>query len=128
MPGNGGEQDCGQCFDRRITGGYMNAAVAAASAQNQIADDGNVVVRLDRRLALWTRGVGKDDRLFAWDSMNNYVEEAADDRAHRAEERAYNWQRHIKGAIYRRDDHPKSLYRGCDPLPTDFLTAISDRR
>ena len=52
--------------------------------------------------------------------MDYYVEEAANDCADCAEERAYNWQGYIKGAIYRRHAHPKSLYRGYDPLPTDF--------
>jgi acetyl-CoA carboxylase alpha subunit len=59
--------------------------------------------------------------LFKRDPVNNYIEEAANDCANCAGERAYDWQRHIKGAIYRRDDHPISLYRGCDPLPTHFL-------
>ena len=54
--------------------------------------------------------------------MDDDIEEAADDRSDRAEERADDWQWHIKGAIYRRHDHPKSLYRGSDPLPTSFLS------
>src|SRR3954465_2515427 len=120
MPGDSDEQDCSQGFNGRITRRYVHAAIAAASAQNQIADDRNVVVRLDCRLALWTSGVGKNDRLLKWNSMDDDVEETTNDGADRAEERAYDWQRHFKGAIYRRHDHPKSLYRGCDQLPTDF--------
>jgi hypothetical protein len=41
--------------------------------------------------------------------MNDDVEEAADDGAGCAKERANDWQRHIKGAIYRRHDHSRSL-------------------
>ena len=60
--------------------------------------------------------------------MDDHIEEAADDRSDRAEERADDWQWHIKGAIYRRHDHPKSLYRGSDPLPTSFLSARGQYR
>src|SRR6185295_8576579 len=109
MPGDGGEQDCSQCLDGRITRRYMHAAIAAASPQNQIAEDRNVVVGLDCRLALGTSGVGKNDRLLKWNAMDDYVEETADDSADRAEERAYDWQRHFKGAIYRRHVHSQSL-------------------
>jgi len=122
MPGNAGEYYCGQCFDGRITRGYMYAAIAAASAENQITDYRKVVIRLNGGVALWASRIWKNDRLFARDSVYDYVEEAANDCPDYAEERAYNWQRHIKGAIYRRHDHPKALYRGCDPLPTDFST------
>ena len=60
--------------------------------------------------------------------MNDYVKETADDAADHAEEHAGNWQRHIEGAIYRRHAHLKALYRGYDPLPTDFLRQSSQYR
>src|SRR6476620_6848590 len=109
MPGDRREQNCGQCFNRRIASRDVYTTIAATSAQNQIAKDGDVVVGLDCRMTLWASGIGKDDRLFEWNAVNDDVEEAADDGADRAHERANDWQRHIKGAIYRRHDHPQSL-------------------
>src|SRR6476469_2473062 len=102
MPGDGSKQNCRQCFNRRIASGDVHTAIAATPAQNQIAKDGDVVVGLDCRMALRTSGIRKDDRLFKWNAVNDDVEEAADDGADRAYERANDWQRHIKGAIYRR--------------------------
>src|SRR6185503_12596569 len=109
MPGDRREQNCGERFDCGIAAGYVHAAIAAASAENQITNNRNVVVRLDGRLALWASGIGENNRLFARHAMNDDVEKAADDPADDAEESAGNWQRYIEGEIDRRHAHLKTL-------------------
>src|SRR5436190_16766144 len=105
MTGARHEENRRQRFDRGVTAGYADSAIAAASTKNQKADHWNVVIRLDGGLTFWTSGVREDNRLFTRNAMNDDVEEATDDPADHAEEHAGNWQRHIEGAIYRRHAH-----------------------
>src|SRR5205085_9347072 len=60
--------------DRRVTR-------AAARAQDQKAEDRKVVIPADRRIAVRTMASRKNDRFAARITMDDDVEETADDRA-----------------------------------------------
>ena len=70
-------------LDQRIARADRLAAGAAAAEQPEIAEDRDVVVRPDLRVAVRAVARRKDDRFFARIAMDDDVEKAADDRAER---------------------------------------------
>src|SRR2546423_8808975 len=100
----------------------MYATIAKTTTQYQGADDWNVVVRLDRRFAFRAGRVRKYDRLFAWNSVNDNVEETANDGAYHRHKSTGDRQGRVQGAIYRRQVHSgKHCSAAHDPIPTAFL-------
>ena len=54
--------------------------------------------------------------------MDDYIEEASDNSSQDRHESAGDGQRHIKGVLYRRQDHSREYCSAAmDPVPTDFL-------
>jgi len=66
-------------------------AVAAFAAEDEPAEDGDVVVGLDGRLATRAAGGGANDGESFRDAGDANVEEAADDDAEEEEEEGNHW-------------------------------------
>src|SRR5256885_14633485 len=104
--------------------------MAAAATQNQITDDRNIVIGLNWPPAFGTSRIGKDDRLFARQAMNDDVEKASNDCSHHAQECAGDRYWHIEGAIYRHHIHSgEHCNAAADLMPTDFCRrSVTDPR
>src|SRR5258708_1728438 len=79
------DQPCGE-FDERVHRRDGQAAVTAFAAQNQPAEDGNVVVRLDRIEAAWAPGAWRNDGDAFRNARDANIQEAADDDAEEKKE------------------------------------------
>ena len=72
-----GEEQRRKNLDERIAKAESPAAAAGAAAENEPAENRNVVIPPDRRSA-GAMGAGRDDRLAGWDPVDADVQEAAD--------------------------------------------------
>jgi hypothetical protein len=70
--------EAGDQFDQRIANGDMNLTAAAASSQQDIAEDGYVVVKANPITALGTGGRWMDDGFTLRDAVNADIEKTAD--------------------------------------------------
>lgn len=59
----------------------LNSALAALTSQQEITEDWNVVIKLDRSSAFCAVGCGFDDRFLAWKSIDQDIKKAAQGRA-----------------------------------------------
>jgi hypothetical protein len=88
----GEDKECaGEEFDDGVERRDGEMAVAAFAAEDKPTEDGDVVVRLDGRLATRAAGGGADDGESFRNAGDANVEEAADDDAEEEEEEGNHW-------------------------------------
>src|SRR5205085_11290714 len=75
-------------LDQRIAPRDPLPAGAAAAQQDGEAQQRDVVVPADRRVAVWAMAGREDDRFFSWIAVDDDVEEGADDGAEKERQNA----------------------------------------